>query len=326
MKSSYKELVKIERHSFIGLVVIIVAYATLLLALFQAVKVHYSIELYNSLYLLGIQCMDFARNLLLARLGSSSIHVIVLAAALIFLFRGITIAIINQVRTYSFVKSLETAGFNGRYFRIRSDDPLAFTYGLFNPKIYISDWYLEKLTKDEIEAVILHEESHINSKDNLKKSLLRLFQFSLPGLSTRIIRELNWEKISEAKADAHVVERLGSNQPLLSAMLKVSNSTFKFNSKFSLNYFFEDSNVGRVDFLTDIISLKVNYRKLLLFAFLPLLMVWFIYAERSLVFSASDNSEGHVVNMVPGTCTDTVLPGYKSDDKPFSPIINQSFR
>lgn len=325
-ENRYDGLALTERRSFSLLLFVISIYLVLLLSLAYVVKIHYSLDLYNSVYLLGEQCMEFARNILLTRFGKSFVFVLLLAVSVIYLVRGFAVALLNQLRTYKYVKSLTVTEVTDRYIRIDSDEPLAFTYGLFHQQVYISNWYFEKLTADELEAVILHEESHVKSRDNLKKTITRWFQFTLPYISGKILNDLNWEKLSEAKADAYVVEKLGSKMPLLSAMLKISNATFSFNSKFSLNYFFEDSGVSRVDFLTGKVSLKINYKKILILTLLPVLLTWFVFSERSLVFATHEHAKVSLVNVVPGTCTSITLPGYKSNEKPYSPAVNQSFK
>lgn len=326
MKNSYVDISKAETRVFLSILLIIASYVGLLVTLFYVVKTYYSLDLYNSVYLLGQQCMDFARNLLLVRFGWSSLHVFAFAATAIFFIRGIGIAVINHYRTYAFVSSLQVSDVTDRYIRVKSDEPLAFTYGLFWQKIYVSDWYFKMLDGNELEAVITHEESHVRSRDNLKKAVIRWFNYSLPYLSGRILSALDWYRLSEAKADAYVVQTLGSNKPLLSAMLKVSNSTFRFNSKLSLNYFCEDSEVSRAQFLTDKVAFKVGGRKIAFAILLPAILAGFLFFERNLVFANDESNDTSLINVIPGRCKSITLPGYKSDEKLYSPAVNQSFR
>lgn len=104
---------------------------------------------------------------------------------------------------------------------LTDQEPLAFTSGLFKPKIYISDGLIDALTAKELEAVILHEYAHVKRKDNLaifSMLFLRDFLFMLP-LAHFLFRIYIREK--ENAADDYVVGEIKDPSTLASAILKL---------------------------------------------------------------------------------------------------------
>lgn len=76
------------------------------------------------------------------------------------------------------------------------DRPLAFTYGLFRPKVLLSTWMAEHLDQRELEAVLAHELAHAARRDYLVvwlATVLRDAFFYLPT-SWVAYRQLQREK------------------------------------------------------------------------------------------------------------------------------------
>ncbi len=97
----------------------------------------------------------------------------------------------------------------------------AFTLGLFKPKVYISTELLEKLTRDECEAVILHELHHAEAKDPLKLFVLSFIKdvfFFLP--LGRYLTNL-FCRTKELAADERAVNETGRPLDLAQALLKM---------------------------------------------------------------------------------------------------------
>lgn len=99
---------------------------------------------------------------------------------------------------------------------------LAFTYGLFSPRIVISKSLVQNLDPDELSAILLHEESHSMHKDPLRFFLVKM-AFScirkiklIPKLMESL--QLN----AELSADYSAMTRLGEKSwALASALLKI---------------------------------------------------------------------------------------------------------
>jgi len=101
------------------------------------------------------------------------------------------------------------------------NNPIAFCLGIINPKIYLADRLIEIMTPLEIETIILHEKQHLNHNDNyclLLAQILKNAFFFLP-----IVGELiNWIRIQkEIAVDRMVIQELGNNNSVLSALRKV---------------------------------------------------------------------------------------------------------
>jgi hypothetical protein len=76
------------------------------------------------------------------------------------------------------------------------DRPLAFTYGLFRPRVLLSTWMVEHLDQRELEAVLAHELAHVARRDYLVvwlATVLRDAFFYLPT-SWAAYRQLQREK------------------------------------------------------------------------------------------------------------------------------------
>jgi len=101
---------------------------------------------------------------------------------------------------------------------------LAFTHGIFRPRVYVSTGLLKSLTRDEVRAVLLHEASHRRGRDPLKFLLAAFVRdafFFLP-VGGYIERLFQVEK--ERAADDSAVERTGDPLTLAGAILKVAIS------------------------------------------------------------------------------------------------------
>ena len=108
--------------------------------------------------------------------------------------------------------------------RLIKDDELnaAFTYGLIRPRIYVSTGLLNKLSRDELRAVLLHEIHHKKNRDPLRFFLLSFLEdafFYLP-IGGYIKRRL--QHIKERAADDAVIDRTKDPLGLAGALLKVA--------------------------------------------------------------------------------------------------------
>ena len=127
---------------------------------------------------------------------------------------------------------------------VESNKLIAYTFGIFKPKIIISSLLLEKLTPNQLEAVILHEEFHIKNWHTMWLLITRMissFFFFIP-----IIRYLyNQIKVEfEVTADAYVESIQKTNRYLRQAI--VLNLEYKTNS---FTYFSSSPIEKRIEYL-----------------------------------------------------------------------------
>lgn len=69
----------------------------------------------------------------------------------------------------------------GKYFLIDHNIPVAFTLGLFKPRIYISKGLRAQLNGKDLEVVLQHETAHIYRYDNFIKFVASLSTILFPG-------------------------------------------------------------------------------------------------------------------------------------------------
>ncbi len=81
-----------------------------------------------------------------------------------------------------YVALTQEAGIEGRFVVVADSTPFAFCAGFFRPAVYVSSGLLEMLDIDEIEAVLLHEASHLHRRDPLRLFLLNLMHATLAPL------------------------------------------------------------------------------------------------------------------------------------------------
>ena len=63
----------------------------------------------------------------------------------------------------------------------------AFCYGIFTPVVYITDYLLENISRNEAIAVLSHELGHVKYRDTLKKGVPPMVCFSIAGIITTVV-------------------------------------------------------------------------------------------------------------------------------------------
>ena len=118
------------------------------------------------------------------------------------------------------VQALARSGMSSRVVVFPSPHPVAFTAGLVSPRIGISTALLDALDADELEAVLLHEHSHVRAKDPAYLAVGRALSAAffylpiVPGLMRR------HQAAVELAADQDVIAAQGGPLGLASAMTK----------------------------------------------------------------------------------------------------------
>lgn len=104
---------------------------------------------------------------------------------------------------------------------VRVEQPAAFCYGFFRPRICLTTGLLDLLTDAELEAVLLHERHHLRNRDPLKQFVARSVGraiFFLP-LIGELARHFGVTK--EFAADQSVIREQGHGRQLASALYKL---------------------------------------------------------------------------------------------------------
>lgn len=161
----------------------------------------------------------------------------VLSSLILFVaFIGVSLALIQLVRFFVSHRRLhqfqavESLPDNLKKIMIKHDIPqsavsvvknnklTAYTIGLFKPKIIVSNALAMKLSRNQLEAVVLHELYHLRSRHLLWLLLSRLVSslFFFVPLVEYLARELRTE--FELTADAFVVKKQKTNDHLCGSL------------------------------------------------------------------------------------------------------------
>ncbi len=99
--------------------------------------------------------------------------------------------------------------------------PLCFCTGFISPHLYLSPWMTQKLTPEELEALLLHEKYHLENHDPLKVLLGRLVTsvlFFIPALQDVFKRYLIEKEIA---ADQNAIQYQGHRRGLAGVLDKL---------------------------------------------------------------------------------------------------------
>jgi len=99
--------------------------------------------------------------------------------------------------------------------------PIAFTHGVFRPRVWLSSRLVQELDDSELEAVLLHEACHQMSRDPLKVLLADSVSRAL--FFVPLARDLfqNYHIEKELAADRFATEKMGDPLPLARALRKL---------------------------------------------------------------------------------------------------------
>lgn len=108
-------------------------------------------------------------------------------------------------------------------YRLSHPFPVIAVVGLFRPKLFIADYLFDLLTPEELSAAVEHECGHIATRDNLKRTLLRICRDVLAIVPCGRGLDREWAAASEAAADDFAA-RKGSEVALdlASALVKIA--------------------------------------------------------------------------------------------------------
>lgn len=119
-------------------------------------------------------------------------------------------------------QAAEQVGLDGRVEEVAVNAPIAETYGLITPKVIVATGLLDRLTDQELQAVLSHEVQHVRRRDPLRLAVMRsaaAATFPFPALHQLAEHaELDTEIRADRNATDHV-----NTAALASALMKVLN-------------------------------------------------------------------------------------------------------
>jgi len=128
----------------------------------------------------------------------------------------------NKVKiTSDLIKIIAPLGLTNKVALVKDNNLFSFCFGVFSPHIVITTALINSLAEKELEAVLLHEQSHLINKDPMKllvgKTISSMF-FFLP-----IFRELhkNIEAVNELIADQWTIKYQQRTTFLKGALKKI---------------------------------------------------------------------------------------------------------
>ncbi|MBI3384701.1 M56 family metallopeptidase [Candidatus Gottesmanbacteria bacterium] len=156
---------------------------------------------------------------------------------LLFLLVGyaITKLMVSYVKVVSFRRKLhaqtrldevfnqlvDTLNLRDKAFLVSSSKPFAFCHGIWHPKIYISTALFNMMNTSELEAILRHEQYHLDYKDGLTMLFAEIAKSLFPffPLLADLIHSYQIER--EIKADYQATNGLGTSQSLVSVLKKL---------------------------------------------------------------------------------------------------------
>ncbi len=105
--------------------------------------------------------------------------------------------------------------------RFPHDFPVAALSGLVRPRLLLAESLLRALSLEELEAVVAHELSHLEARDNLKRLLLRAAPDPLACSTAGARLRRAFEEAAEAAADRRAATRVPPLR-LAQALVKVA--------------------------------------------------------------------------------------------------------
>lgn len=109
----------------------------------------------------------------------------------------------------------------GKILILNDAKPVAFCFGIRNPKIYLSQGLLKLLNNQELEAVVRHEKHHLEQKDNLILLVLSVMTSLFPFFPVLKDIILHYRVNREKSADKAVVKGMQNADSIVSVLKKL---------------------------------------------------------------------------------------------------------
>ena len=101
---------------------------------------------------------------------------------------------------------------------IEDDEPLAYCVGFLRPTICISTGAIRRLRRRELDAVLLHEATHLRNRDPLRILAARVLSTAFITVPAIAVLARRFEVAKELEADREAVRRQGTPRHLAGAL------------------------------------------------------------------------------------------------------------
>lgn len=118
-------------------------------------------------------------------------------------------------------KAAQFLGMSNTVIEIEDHQPVVFCFGFRTPKICISSGLIEKLSNQELKAVLLHEQYHLKSYEPIKLFLVKIMAkiwIFVPGIRSLSLQYLTY---SELAADEFATDGFKNKIFLARALAKI---------------------------------------------------------------------------------------------------------
>ena len=184
----------------------------------------------NTLFL----CQKFISNIML-EIPRSLPNILILTVGVV-LGTGLLSFLIQLIKTHLFLrkllvkridissdlaKMLETLNLTNKVILVKDRNLLSFCCGIFSPFIMVSAGLAKSLTPKELEAVLLHEQSHLINRDPIKVLIGKTFSSMFFFLPLFADLRKNIEAVNELLADQWTISHQQRSTFLRSALKKI---------------------------------------------------------------------------------------------------------
>ena len=184
-----------------------------------------------------------------------------------YLFAGVIRSIKQIKRSHGFVKNIKVYKNINRINILKDCLPASqagkynvFTAGLFTPKVYISKRLYESLSKKQLEAVLVHENSHVKSHDPLKGFLVQFVNNIFPIFPYKKNFVELYSTMVELKSDFSAEEKIKDRKPLIEALRTI----LSFNNSSNLDPAIIKSYIDKPERIPILVGLQ-NFRYKIVF-------------------------------------------------------------
>ncbi len=177
---------------------------------------------------------------------------------------------------------------NNKVLELKESPISVFTFGFLDPKICISTSFVNSLKKDELKAVLLHEQAHLLAHDPLKFFIVKLLSkifFFVPFFSIMINKFYLYSEIS---ADEWAIYKMRSKVFLARAVYKTlgwrDKIVLKQNLIVPLFYDLTEERINKIIDNKHSFALKLLSKKFIMFLF----VFFFSFSAYSILILKSD--------------------------------------
>ncbi|MCL4417111.1 MAG: M56 family metallopeptidase [Patescibacteria group bacterium] len=130
--------------------------------------------------------------------------------------------LMNRVNTTLYLaKVLDKLGLTNKVILVNDNNLFSFCCGIFSPHIVVTTGLVQSLTDKELEAVLLHEQSHLLSRDPVKVLIGKTFSSMFFFLPIFADLHKNIEAVNELLADQWTISRQQNSTFLRGALKKI---------------------------------------------------------------------------------------------------------